>query len=74
MEDFQKNTNVELAREYIMSGTFHSAVFVFDVSSEDSFRQMEDWFDFFRKQSLKTSQCISYAIVGTKADKLSDPV
>ena len=32
---------------------------------------MEDWFDYFRKQSLKTCQFISYAIVGAKADKLS---
>lgn len=68
IEEFQKDTNRDLAHEYLVSGTYHVAIFVYDLTSLESFREMEYWFDRFRQTCKKSQRHIDFAIVGTKLD------
>ncbi|CDW80619.1 small gtpase [Stylonychia lemnae] len=68
IEEFQLNTNEELANDYLKSGTYHVAVFVFDLTNHLSFNMLEDWFNHFRKDCFKSSKISNIAIIGTKKD------
>jgi hypothetical protein len=61
--------NCQLTEEYLSSGTYHSVVLAFDPSlsinprtQKCSFEELEQWFDIFRKQAIK-SPLSSLAIV-----------
>eukprot|EP00347_Sterkiella_histriomuscorum_P020238 403338563 len=71
IKEFQKDTNLELAHEYIQSGTYHVAIFMFDLTNFATFQEMEEWFDFFREHCHKSSKTANFTIIGTKSDLIS---
>jgi hypothetical protein len=46
--------NKSLAKEYLRSGTYHSAVFIFNLHNESSIQGMKEWFMNYRKMCFKT--------------------
>ena len=73
IEDFQADTNLQLAQDYLKSGTYQVAVFAFDVTSYVSFQEMEEWLDFFRENTYKSALVADILILGTKSDLLLPP-
>ena len=76
-EDSIVDTNNDLAKEYLTSGTYHAVVFVFDPdltkiggpSQKCSFQHMEEWFDTFKQLCFKSRDHISLAFVANRRTK-----
>mmetsp|Transcript_33020 Transcript_33020/g.32156 ORF Transcript_33020/g.32156 Transcript_33020/m.32156 type:complete len:83 (+) Transcript_33020:429-677(+) len=69
-KDFEETTNMQLVQEYIDTGIFHTVLFLFDLTEEDSFNKLEDWFDLYTDK-CKSAEISNLAIVGTKLDEIS---
>mmetsp|Transcript_33736 Transcript_33736/g.24769 ORF Transcript_33736/g.24769 Transcript_33736/m.24769 type:complete len:120 (+) Transcript_33736:435-794(+) len=68
-KDFESSVNVELIQQYIETGVYHVVAFLFDLTDEDSFNKLEDWFDLYHSK-CKSSMISCFAIVGTKLDQI----
>ena len=66
-EEMQVDTNKYFWQNYLKVGVYHIVIFVFDLTSAESFEKMEDLFELFQKEG-KTSDYAHFAIVGTKLD------
>lgn len=64
VEEDKEDVNKELAKEYLRSGTYHSAVFIFNLDNRHSIQGMKDWFACYRRLCFKTKNQASVAIVG----------
>ena len=63
----EKNTNANLQRRYMKYGSYHSAIFMFDLTDKQSFTLMEKQFEDFRSL-CRTGNACNIAFVGSKYD------
>ena len=68
-EEMQVDTNKYLMENYLKCGVYHAVIFVYDLTSTESFEKLEDLYELFQKNG-KTSDLAHFAIVGTKLDQI----
>eukprot|EP00352_Strombidinopsis_acuminata_P005178 CAMPEP_0176366078 /NCGR_PEP_ID=MMETSP0126-20121128/20925_1 /TAXON_ID=141414 ORGANISM="Strombidinopsis acuminatum, Strain SPMC142" /NCGR_SAMPLE_ID=MMETSP0126 /ASSEMBLY_ACC=CAM_ASM_000229 /LENGTH=101 /DNA_ID=CAMNT_0017723349 /DNA_START=349 /DNA_END=654 /DNA_ORIENTATION=- len=63
----RRHVNWDLMKMYLAEGTYHTAIFTYDITRKESFAQMEECFDDYRRVSATANLC-NYVIVGTMLD------